>query len=91
MNDCEWWRAESLEAAIATMVRECGMSREDVLEGEPHELTEEDLDQLKYQDWEPEAEEPAEGWPTRTFRQQLKIEDDAGLPAGIFACTSDCF
>lgn len=29
LNECEWWRANSLEEAIATAMNETGNSRED--------------------------------------------------------------
>lgn len=90
MNDCEWWRAPSLEEAIQLMMKECGMTREAVMEGEPHELTDAELDSLKFVHWEPDADEPEAGWPESTFREELKDQNALNLPAGIFACTSDC-
>lgn len=91
MDDCEWWRAPSLEDVIAARMSECGMTREEVVQdGCPRELTEAELNQLKYVDWNPDEEEPETGWPERTFREQLNLEDEAGSPAGVFAATSDC-
>lgn len=73
MNDCEWWRAPSLEEAITAMMDQCGTKREDIVrEGYPRELTDAELDTLKYVESEPDTEEPEAGWPERTFREQCK-------------------
>lgn len=88
LNEYEYWRATSLEEAIATAMTSCGLSREEVIDDQCHELTDTELDTLRFIETdEPGSEEPPEGWPERSFREQLALEDAAGAEAGIFAGT----
>lgn len=48
LNDCEWWAAETLPQAIAACRAQVGVEYQDELIDDPRELTEEDLDRLKF-------------------------------------------
>lgn len=77
MNDYDWYAAETVEDALKEMAEtlSCGTDPDDIAEmrreyqvKNPVELTDEDMDRLKYIDTD-ENDDP-EGDP-RTFREQL--------------------
>ena len=77
MNDCDWMAGESLEACITAYKKTCegsGLSDDELLD-EPRELTDHEMDRLKF--WEGTPDNPK-----GTFREALaKMEDeDAEFP-----------
>ncbi len=88
LNDFEWWMAPSLEEAIALAMKTTGCSREEQVDETCHELTDAELDKLRFIDAdEPGAEEPEGGWPNRSFREELEARIAAGCEAEMFATT----
>ncbi len=86
LNDIEWWMAPSLGDAITATIHLTGLAREDVVDETCHQLTDAELDTLRYTDAdEPGTEEPPEGWPSRTFREELALRVAAGDGASLFA------
>ncbi len=90
LNDYEWYMAPSLEEAITAAMQTTGSSREDVFtsDGSHLPLTDAELDTLRYVDAdEPGSDEPEEGWPNRSFREELAKRVAAGCGAEVFAST----
>ncbi len=86
LNEFEWWMAPSLEAAIDCAMKTAYLAREDVTDETCHELTDAELDKLRFVDAdEPGSEEPEEGWPSRSFREELNARIAAGCEAEMFA------
>lgn len=77
LNDCDWWMAESLEAAKADYTKETGLTEEDEPFDDPHELDEETMDTLIFVD---------DGI-KRTFREELARRIAIGDTLGMFATT----
>ncbi|MGZ3235746.1 MAG: hypothetical protein ACXU8A_00050 [Burkholderiaceae bacterium] len=74
MSDYEWYAAEDLESAIKCYMDDTGVSREDVDDDEPCEISQDEMDGLIYHDHE--AEPPIE----HSFAVQLAIELKDGRP-----------
>lgn len=88
LNDLEWWMAPSLEEAITAATHLTGLAREDVIDDQCHQLTDVELDTLRFADTdEPGSDEPDEGWPNRSFREELVKRVAAGHGAEMFATT----
>ncbi len=86
LNEYESYMAPSLEEAIAYAMELTGGSREDVVDGDCRQLTEAELDTMRFIDAdEPGSEEPPEGWPSRSFREELEARVAAGCGAETFA------
>lgn len=84
MNDCDWWMARSLDEAKADYISQTG-STEDELCPDARELTEEELDRLRFTDTD-EYERPI--GKTCSFRKELQRRIDAGVTRpGMFAST----
>lgn len=82
MNDCDWWVGESLDACKADYIEECGdpESVEDA-----RELTDEELDRLKFTDTDEDEVPIGE---KRSFREQLAREvAQGGTFPRMFAST----
>lgn len=86
LNDCDWWIGESLEACIADY-RTNYTSDPDSVDDDAHELTDEELDTLKFVVVdEDEDENPTRE--KRSFREQLAIEiAEGGVFPRMFAST----
>lgn len=79
VSETEWYKANSLEEAIACAMVDTGLSQEELTEGmTPAELTEAEMDTLRYTD--PDANPPID----RTFREELAAEEAERKPT-IFA------
>jgi hypothetical protein len=91
LSDCEWYMAPSLDEAITASINLTGCTRaevEEYLDGSREPLTDAQLDTLRFIDAdEPGTEEPPEGWPSRTFREELALRVAAGCGAEVFAST----
>jgi hypothetical protein len=78
MTDCDWWAGLDLESCIADTVREYGLPRDEAVDPNAHELTDEELDRFKFID----GDDPinADGTPggSRTFREQLALQVNRG-------------
>ena len=79
MNDCDWWAAETLEAAKAAYLKETGLEEADDPFDDPHELTPEEMDRLRFH---------SKDWAVRSFQEQLDwmIASGQDFPA-FFAST----
>jgi hypothetical protein len=84
MDDCDWWVAHTLAEAKASYQYETGVDDESVEDA--RELTDEELDRLRFVDTD-EAGHPVKE--TRcTFREELARRVSAGLSKPeLFACT----
>ncbi len=60
MNDCDWYVADTLEAAIQQCCEDSGLPRDEATD-DPQELSDADLDRLIFND----------DGTTRTFRAEL--------------------
>lgn len=69
LDDVEFWIGESLESCVDEAMRTCGTDAEDYESA--HELSDADLDRMKFQDTD-EDDRPL-GEP-RTFREQMARE-----------------
>lgn len=78
MNDCDWWMAPTLDEAKAAVLAEYGPKYADELIVDPVELTEADLDRLKY---------TQENGSKITFREELANRIKAGAKTEMFAST----
>jgi hypothetical protein len=74
LNDCDWVMANNLEEAIKTLIEETGTTREEAYdEAVAHELTDQELDMMKFTD---DDEARGDGSlqtmaVTRTFKQEM--------------------
>ena len=87
MNECDWWADYSMEDAKKNYLKFTGMGLDDVKEdweeGWPVELSEDDLDRIKYSP-DPYEEPDAE---KRTFREELDGRIKKDEVPGFFATT----
>lgn len=83
MNECDWMASKSLESAVSEYVKNySGGLPEDEATDNPYELTDEEMDRLKFVD--DNVDPPAH----RTFREHLEklIAEGQGFPV-FFAST----
>lgn len=83
VSETEWYKANSLEVAIACAMVDTGLSRAELTEGiTPKELTEAEMDEMRIA-----TEPPFPGSNSATFRQALDREIAKGDDKpGIFCC-----
>jgi hypothetical protein len=86
LNDCDWWMARTLEEAKVSYIADCGPMTDEEAFDESRELTDEELDRLKFHDTDG-YDRPIKR-SIRTFREELRqqIEMDPITPR-MFACT----
>lgn len=86
LNDCDWWIARTLEEAKVSYQGECGPMDDEEAFDEPRELTDEELDRLKFHDRDDRDRVIRKT--IRTFREELRqqIKADPTTPR-MFACT----
>jgi hypothetical protein len=86
MNDYEWWVARTLEEAKADYQQTVGPMPEDEAFDDPGELTDAELDRLKFIE---DPEVPPTKWVRRTFREELEriSKSEFDKKPGMFACT----
>lgn len=86
LNDCDWWIARTLEEAKVSYQADCGPMADEEAFDEPRELTDEELDRLKFHDRD-DADRIIRKT-IRTFREELRqqIHVDPVTPRQ-FACT----
>jgi len=79
LNDYDWWAARSLDEAKVDYLQMAGETEEEDTFEDAHELTDEEMERLKYTD---------ENEQTRTFKEQLAMMIAVGAEfPGIFAST----
>lgn len=83
VNECDWYAAEDFESAIKLYMEDAGISREDVDDGDPEEVSPADMNGLTYTD--NEAEPPIQ----RSFAEQLSIEMNDGKPFPRFFASTE--
>ena len=84
MNDCDWWIGESLESCVNDYLENVDDSPE--YTEDARELTDEELDRLKFSICDEETERPT--GEKRTFREQMAIEiAEGGVFPRMFAST----
>lgn len=66
MNDCDWWMATSAEEAKRDYLASIDGDESCIDDSGPRQLTNEQLDKLKFSDDLPETEDN-----TRTFREEM--------------------
>jgi hypothetical protein len=81
LNDCDWYAAEDMESAIQQIMYDTGNVHEDCVDSSAHELTNEEMDCLRFMD-DREFGPDAAGI-SRSFREQLAIMIERG---GSFPC-----
>jgi hypothetical protein len=92
LNDWDWWAGYDLESVKAAYLKELGFTDPWDIENafdDPHELSDEELDRLKFVDGDDPINEDGTPGGTRTFREQLNriiAERDASLDAAYFPC-----
>lgn len=82
INDCDWWAGYDLESCIVAAMSETGMARDELLGwGEAHELTDEEMDTLKFVDDDGQQS---------TFREHLELSfrRDGAVP--YFFASTEC-
>lgn len=79
LNDCDWYAATSLKEAIRAWKEETGMTDEEL--DSPTEVTEQDMDRLKFIDEDTNEK--------RTFREELKRRIDAKAKFPQFFATTE--
>lgn len=86
LNDCDWWIARTLEEAKVSYQADCGPMADEEAFDEPRELSDAELDRLKFHDRD-EADRIIRKT-IRTFREELRqqIHVDPVTPR-MFACT----
>lgn len=77
VNDCEWYMANTLEEAIALAVADSGLPRDEATD-KPRELSQEELDRLKF------INPDGSRW---SFARELQGRTEAGFKPGFFATT----
>lgn len=68
MNDCDWVMAPSLDEAANFYAKYTAGSYEDAMKDEPRELTDEEMDKLRFMD---HADDPEPSRGDRSFREEL--------------------
>ena len=79
MNEADWMAGAALESCIAEYLQMTGLPRDEALDG-PYQLDDEQLDRLVLRD---------EGGETRTFREQLQRQIDAGVTFPAFFASTE--
>lgn len=64
LTEGTWWAAETLEEAVQDAMNTMGLSREDAVDSDAHELTPEEMEYYRYQDEDEEE--------SITFKAQLE-------------------
>jgi len=72
LNSYDWYAAEDMESAIKQITNDTGNTSEDCVESSAHELTDDEMDSLKFVDY---TDSPTM---TRTFREQLALMIERG-------------
>lgn len=86
LNDCDWWAARTLEEAKADYQKCCGPMADEEAFDEPRELTDAELDRLKFHDRD-DADRIIRKT-IRTFREELRQQAHAdSITPRMFACT----
>lgn len=86
LNDCDWWAARTLEEAKADYQKCCGPMADEEAFDEPRELTDAELDRLKFHDRD-DADRIIRKT-IRTFREELRQQAHADpITPRMFACT----
>ena len=67
LNDCDWYAGSSLQECIEHCVKETGFAREDAADSDARELTDAEMERLKFIDGEP-GDKAA---PRITFKERL--------------------
>jgi hypothetical protein len=83
LNGYEWWAGEDFESCVARAMADEGLEREDLLDGEEHELTETEMGKLIFHDEGDEA--PS----CRTFARELARTIDRGATFPCFFATTE--
>ena len=85
MNDCDWMAGEDMESVTALYLKEyAGDTPADEALDDPQELTEAQLDKLRFQN--EEAETPDD---YQTFRQRLRFMETRGDAFPAFFATAE--
>lgn len=76
LNDCDWYAAKDMKSAIEQIMFDMSDTCEFCVDSSAHELTDDEMDSLKFVDYtENEESSPTT---TRTFREQLVIMVERG-------------
>lgn len=85
VTECEWYKARDMFEAIQTAMTNTGLPFDEACDIELHELSEAEIDILKYVDSD---EGNPENPPVCTFRERLKYEmKEMKKEPGLFAST----
>ena len=76
LNDCDWYAAEDMESAIQQIMHDTGNTREDCVDYSAHELTDEEMDRLRFMD--DREGDPESAGTSRSFREQLALMVERG-------------
>ena len=76
LNDCDWYAAEDMESAIRQIMYDTGNIREDCVDSSAHELTDDEMDRLRFIDDRENDEDAEDG--SRSFREQLALMVERG-------------
>ena len=71
LNDCDWYAAEDMESAIQQIMHDTGNTREDCVDSSARELTDDEMDRLRFMDDRENDEDAKDG--SRSFREQLAL------------------
>lgn len=78
LNDCDWWVARTLEEAKADCRYQCG----DIDFEDEHELSDADLDRLKFCDEDCSSK-------SHSFREELRLRIEAGITKPEFFASTE--
>jgi hypothetical protein len=76
LNDCDWYAAEDMESAIKQIMCDTGNTREDCVDSSAHELTDKEMDRLRFVD--DIENDPEAAGSSRSFREQLALMVERG-------------
>jgi hypothetical protein len=82
MNECDWWMAPTREQAIADYLAMTGLDADECID-DPHELSDESMQTLKYVDDCNDTGEVVK----RTFAEELERRIASGVVSEFFAST----
>ena len=76
LNDCDWYAADDMESAIKQIMYDTGNICEDCVDSSAHELTDDEIDRLRFIDDRENDEDAEDG--SRSFREQLALMVERG-------------
>jgi hypothetical protein len=87
LNDCDWYAGASIGECVADYVKTVGIAIEEAVDKDARELTDADMERLKFHDFEDEGESGKVV--VRTFKEQLALLIERGVEFPTFFASTE--